>query len=148
MPAGADPFGLQRFVDAQSVSYAAAFAELRAGRKRTHWMWYIFPQARGLGRSAMAVTYGITSLAEARAYLEHPVLGVRLVECTRAVLQGEETSLAAIFGSPDDVKFVSCMTLFSLVAAPEFDVFAEAVRSKAGGALDPATIGLMGNGAM
>ncbi len=144
--AGDDAFGLQRFIDAQTATYAAALAELRAGRKRTHWMWFIFPQARGLGRSAMALTYGIASLAEARAYLAHPVLGPRLLECTRAVLAVADSPLATIFGSPDDLKFVSCMTLFSLVAQPGIDVFAEALRVMAGGRADETTIALMQNG--
>jgi uncharacterized protein (DUF1810 family) len=144
--ADADAFELQRFLDAQAVTYDVALAELRAGRKRSHWMWFIFPQARELGRSAMALRYGIASVAEAHAYLAHPVLGARLVECTRAVLAVRDASLAGIFGSPDDVKFVSCMTLFALVAEPAEDVFAKAIHEKAAGGVDRATIALMEDG--
>jgi len=108
-----DPFHLERFVAAQAPVFAAALAELRGGRKRSHWMWFVFPQLRGLGRSSMAEFYGIVSLAEARAYVAHPVLGPRLTLCAEAVLAIEGRSLREIFGSPDDVKFCSSMTLFS-----------------------------------
>src|SRR5215472_13367761 len=108
-----DPFKLERFVTAQQPVFEAVLAELRASRKRTHWMWFIFPQLAALGRSPLAKFYGIASLDEGRAYLAHPVLGPRLERCTGAVLEAEALSLHAIFGSPDDLKFRSCMTLFS-----------------------------------
>ena len=111
-----DSFDLERFVTAQAPVFATAPAELQAGEKRSHWMWFVFPQLRGLGHSAMAMRYGIGSLDEARAYLAHPLLGPRLIECTCAVLAIEGRPLHAIFGSPDDVKFCSSMTLFSLAA--------------------------------
>ncbi|WP_029013898.1 DUF1810 domain-containing protein [Niveispirillum irakense] len=109
-----DPFTLSRFVKAQATHYEAALAELAAGRKESHWMWFIFPQLFGLGRSAMADTYGISGLPEAQAYLAHPILGPRLATCTRTVLDSEAASLTDLFGTPDDMKFRSCMTLFAL----------------------------------
>ena len=112
-------FDLERFVTAQAPVFATVLNELKAGRKRSHWMWFVFPQLRGLGQSAMATRYGIGSLAEAQAYLAHPLLGPRLMECTRTVLAIEGRSLHAIFGSPDDLKFCSSMTLFSLAAEGE-----------------------------
>src|SRR4051812_39696688 len=105
----ADPHDLQRFAAAQEPVFSTALAELRAGRKRTHWMWFIFPQLRGLGRSPTAIYYGIGSLDEARAYLAHPVLGPRLDLCTDAVLGVEGRTLHEIFGSPDNMKFHSSM---------------------------------------
>ena len=111
-----DPFDLHRFVEAQDPFYSQVCAELRGGRKRTHWMWFVFPQMRGLGQSAMATKYGISCQAEAEAYLGHPVLGPRLRECTRLVNRIEDRSIDEIFGSPDNVKFRSCMDLFASVA--------------------------------
>lgn len=111
-----DPFDLQRFVQAQELDYATALGELRAGRKRSHWMWYVFPQLRGLGKSSMAQQYGISGLDEARAYLAHPVLGPRLRESAQALLELRETSALAILGSPDDMKLRSSATLFAQVA--------------------------------
>lgn len=108
-----DPFDLERFVAAQRSDYARALAELHAGLKQTHWMWYIFPQVRGLGLSSMSQRYGIGSLAEAQAYLAHPILGPRLRECVAAVLAHEGTSAFSIFGSPDDSKLRSSATLFA-----------------------------------
>ena len=108
-----DPHNLQQFVEAQESTYVQALRELPEGRKRSHWMWFIFPQLRGLGYSAMAYEYGIASRAEAVAYLEHPVLGARLWECTRSVNAVEGRSAHDIFGSPDDLKFCSSMTLFA-----------------------------------
>src|SRR4051812_12574295 len=110
----ADHFDLERFVTAQASAFATALDELKAGRKRSHWMWFIFPQLRGLGHSPMAQFYGISSLAEARAYLAHPRLGPRLILCTETVLAVEGRSVHAIFGSPDDMKFRSSMILFAL----------------------------------
>lgn len=137
-----DPFDLQRFVDAQADVYDAVCDELRGGRKTSHWMWFVFPQLRGLGQSAMAQRYGIASLDEARAYLAHPLLGARLRDCTRLVLQVEGRSVHAIFGSPDDFKFCSCMTLFAF-AAPDEDVFAQALDRYFGGEPDPRTLNLL-----
>jgi uncharacterized protein (DUF1810 family) len=112
----ADPFNLSRFVSAQAGVFGTAVAELRAGRTLTHWMWFIFPQLKGLGLSAMAQTYGITGLDEATAYLEHPVLGPRLKAALDAAHTSATTSLHVLFGSPDDLKFRSSMTLFAIVA--------------------------------
>ena len=115
--AGADPYDLQRFLDAQAGIYPRALAEIRDGRKRSHWMWFIFPQLAGLGSSGTARRYAITSRDEARAYLAHPVLGPRLVESAEAALSVTNRSAHAIFGSPDDLKLRSCATLFASVAA-------------------------------
>lgn len=139
----ADPFDLERFVTAQAPVIATALAELRAGRKRTHWIWFVFPQLRGLGRSSMATFYGIASLHEARAYLAHPILGPRLELCTRAVLELETGSLHDIFGSPDDVKFQSSMTLFAVAVADPASAFHQALDHWCGGALDPQTLKLL-----
>jgi uncharacterized protein (DUF1810 family) len=113
----ADPFDLQRFVDAQDRVYATVISELRGGRKRSHWIWFVFPQLRGLGRSATAEFYGISSLEEARAYLAHDVLGTRLRECTRLVTQIDGRSADDIFGWPDNIKVRSSMTLFARATA-------------------------------
>jgi len=137
-----DPFDLQRFVEAQSSAYARALSELRQGAKRSHWMWYIFPQLRGLGQSPMAQKYGIASLAEARAYLGHPVLGARLIECTELVLDADAASAAAIFPYPDDLKFRSSMTLFAQ-AGVEPDVFSAALKKYYDGEPDRETLRLL-----
>jgi uncharacterized protein (DUF1810 family) len=113
-----DPFGLDRFVRAQDGTFAAALAEIRGGRKHSHWMWYVLPQIAGLGFSAMSQRYAIEGVAEAQAYLEHPVLGPRLIECVAALLTIEGRSAHAIFGSPDDLKLRSCATLFAHVTPP------------------------------
>lgn len=131
----ADRFDLERFVTAQAPVFETVLAELRAGRKQSHWVWFIFPQLAGLGKSSTARFYGIGSLDEARAYLAHPVLRSRLDLCTRIVLASESPSVHAIFGSPDDFKFRSCMTLFSR-AAEDLDN-PSAVRSIAGAADSP-----------
>jgi len=133
-----DPFDLQRFVDAQESAIARVREELRAGRKRSHWIWFVFPQIAGLGFSAMAQTYAIASLDEAKAYLAHPVLGPRLRECTQLVLAVDGKTAHAIFGSPDDLKFRSCVTLFDAVAPN--DVFGEALAKYFEGKADPATL--------
>lgn len=138
-----DPFVLQRFVDAQAPVIEAVRDELRAGRKRSHWMWFVFPQYAGLGLSAMAQRYAIHSAGEARAYLAHPVLGPRLVECAGLVLAVEGRDVHAIFGSPDDMKFRSCMTLFD-AAAPEQAVFAECLAKFFAGQRDALTLRLLG----
>ena len=119
---------LQRFLDAQASVIDTALAELRSGRKRSHWMWFVFPQLGVLGRSATAKFYGIASIDEARRYVAHPVLGPRLLACTEAVLTHAGKSANAIFGSPDDLKFRSCLTLFSR-AAPQHEVFRTALRA-------------------
>lgn len=116
MSTGPDVFSLQRFVAAQDRVYAAVTSELRAGRKRSHWMWFIFPQVQGLGVSPTARHYAIGSLDEAQAYLRHPVLGARLVECTELLLAHAGTPVDRIFGYPDDLKLRSCLTLFAEVA--------------------------------
>jgi uncharacterized protein (DUF1810 family) len=107
-----DPFDLQRFVVAQDGVYGRVKAELAAGTKSSHWMWFVFPQLAGLGRSGMAQRYGIASMAEAEAYLRHPVLGARLKECCHLVLAVEGKTALQIFGSPDELKLRSCLTLF------------------------------------
>lgn len=137
-----DPYYLQRFINAQAPLMARVETELRAGRKSSHWMWFVFPQMRGLGRSAMAERYGIASLDEARAYLAHPVLGKRLRDCCSLVLAVQGSSAHAIFGSPDDSKFRSSLTLFKR-AAPEEGVFAEALQKYYAGMEDPATLALL-----
>jgi len=137
-----DEHDLNRFVDAQRSTYASALAELRGGLKRTHWMWFVFPQLAGLGRSATAERYAIASLAEAEVYLKHPVLGPRLIECATAVLDVEGRSAHEIFGSPDDLKLRSCATLFALVSAPE-SVFARLLAKYFDGA-DELTLRLLG----
>ena len=129
---------LERFVEAQAPVYDQALRELRAGRKQSHWMWFVFPQIAGLGHSAMAQTYAVESLEEARAYLAHPVLGVRLRECCQAVMDAQGKSAHDIFGSPDDLKFRSSMTLFDM-AAPN-DVFRTALEKYFDGAVDPFTL--------
>jgi len=137
-----DPFNLERFMTAQEPVFNTVLDELRAGRKRSHWMWFIFPQLRGLGRSSMAEYYGISSLAEARAYLAHPMLGPRLDLCTRTVLDIEAPSLTAIFGSPDDMKFRSCATLFALVSAERDNPFQRALDRWCDGPPDERTLAL------
>ena len=139
----ADDHDLERFLTAQASTYDAALAELRAGRKRTHWMWFVFPQLRGLGRSETARFYGIASLAEARAYLDHEVLGTRLVQCAEALLPHEGKSAREIMGSPDDVKLRSSMTLFAAVAG-EGSVFSEVLDRFFDGQPDPLTLGALG----
>jgi uncharacterized protein (DUF1810 family) len=133
-----DPFDLDRFVQAQDPVMAQVRRELGEGRKRSHWMWFVFPQLRNLGRSAIARHYGIGSLEEARAYLAHPVLGPRLVECTELVNKVEGRSVHEIFGSPDDLKFRSSMTLFAL-ARPGPSVFRDALDKHFGGEPDRLT---------
>jgi uncharacterized protein (DUF1810 family) len=113
-----DPYDLNRFVRAQQDDYERALSEITSGQKRTHWMWYIFPQLDGLAFSSTAKRYAIKSVEEARSYLEHPILGPRLLNCAEAVVGVEGRSAAEIFGSPDDLKLKSCATLFSSVAPP------------------------------
>jgi len=134
-----DPFDLQRFVDAQDLVIDEVCNELRAGRKRSHWMWFVFPQLAGLGHSAMAQRYAIASLAEARAYLAHALLGPRLRDCSALVLAVEGRSVHQIFGAPDDLKFWSSMTLFD-AADPSEPVFRDCLGKYFGGRSDPGTL--------
>jgi uncharacterized protein (DUF1810 family) len=133
-----DSFELHRFVDAQAPVYAQVMSELRSGRKRSHWIWFIFPQIAGLGHSAMARRYGIASRGEALAYLEHSVLGSRLLECTQTVCGIQNRSIGEILGSPDDLKFGSSMTLFHAVS--NYPVFGNALDKFYSGARDQATL--------
>lgn len=135
----ADPFDLQRFVDAQEPVYEQVRAELRAGRKQSHWMWFIFAQIAGLGLSATSVFYALSSLDEAKAYLAHPLLGPRLRECAELALEVEGRTAREIFGAVDEMKFRSSMTLFSR-AAPEEPLFSRCLEKYFGGGLDPATL--------
>jgi len=134
-----DPYDLARFVSAQAPVYDQVLAELRAGRKRSHWMWFVFPQLAGLGHSAMAQHYAIGSLGEAQAYLSHPVLGSRLRECSALVLAVATSDIHSILGAPDDLKFHSSMTLFER-AAPGEAVFRDCLRKYFGGQPDPLTL--------
>ena len=138
-----DPFDLQRFVTAQASTFETALAELHAGRKQTHWMWFIFPQLRGLGQSSTAHLYGIASLDEARSYLDHPVLGPRLDLATQAVRAVSGRSVQQIFGSPDHLKFRSSLTLFALASAEANNRFSEALDLWFEGRTDEATLKLL-----
>ncbi len=137
-PLNGVPFDLRRFVEAQAPVWPHVLSELRAGRKQSHWMWFVFPQIAGLGHSTMAQHFAIASRAEARAYLDHAVLGPRLLEVTRLVLSVEGRSAHEVFGSPDDLKFRSSMTLFDAVSPN--DIFAAALRKYFNGARDAATL--------
>src|SRR5438445_5795395 len=134
-----DQYDLQRFVDAQQPVFENVCAELRAGHKRSHWMWFVFPQIKGLGHSALAHKFAISSLEEAKTYLEHPVLGSRLRECSRLVAAVNGRSIDEIFGYPDDMKFHSSMTLFAQTTADN-QVFNDCLRKYFGGEPDPATL--------
>ena len=138
----ATDFNLERFVTAQAPVFATVLAELRAGRKRTHWMWFIFPQIKGLGSSATAVYFAIDSREEAAAYLKHPVLGPRLLECTRLVLDVKGRTSIQIFGLIDDLKFRSSMTLFAEVTLKE-TVFREALEKYFDGEADALTLEIL-----
>lgn len=148
MPAWPPPEakGLQRFVEAQAPVYDAVCRELRAGRKTSHWMWFVFPQLRVLGRSATARHFGLADLAEAQAYAAHPLLGPRLVECSGLVLEAEGRSAHEIFGTPDDLKLCSCMTLFEAAATPPAPVFARVLERLFAGERDPLTVAALGHG--
>lgn len=137
-----DPFDLDRFLKAQADDYEDALAEIKAGQKRTHWMWYIFPQLNGLGFSSMSKRYSIKSIEEAKAYLHHPILGSRLLECAQAVVDVEGRSIAAIFGSPDDQKLRSCATLFASVS-PSDSVFERILEKYYHGERDDQTLQLL-----
>jgi uncharacterized protein (DUF1810 family) len=134
-----DPYSLQRFVEAQDPVYEEVCSELRSGRKTSHWMWFVFPQIAGLGHSFMAQEYAISSLDEAKAYLRHPVLGPRLTECTELVMRVEGKTIRQIFGSPDDLKFRSSMTLFA-AASPDIAIFQQALNKYFGGEPDRLTL--------
>jgi uncharacterized protein (DUF1810 family) len=139
-----DPHNLQRFVDAQAPVYSTVLAELRAAHKTSHWMWFVFPQIAGLGRSPMAQKFAIASLEEARAYLAHGVLGARLRECTQLLLAAPNKPIGDILGDPDDLKFRSSMTLFALAHGTRDSIFAAALRQFFNGEADPRTRQLAG----
>lgn len=138
-----DPFDLHRFTSAQDRVYDSVLAELSSGQKRSHWMWFIFPQLDGLGHSSTARHYAIKSIEEARQYLHHPILGARLVQCSEAVLAVEGRSVAQIFGYPDDMKLKSSMTLFALVADDPHSVFNALLEKYFHGERDERTIQLL-----
>lgn len=137
-----DPFDLARFVSAQAGVHERACRELLAGRKASHWMWFVFPQICGLGYSDRSIRYAINSLEEAQAYLAHPILGPRLRECIELVLSHADRSAHAIFGAPDDTKFRSCLTLFSVASGDS--LFARGLEIFFDGSPDPATLSLLG----
>jgi uncharacterized protein (DUF1810 family) len=137
-----DLYDLTRFVEAQEHTYTEALSEIRAGRKRSHWMWYVFPQFVGLGSSPTSLHYAIKSREEAQAYLAHPILGPRLIECAEAALQVEGRSALQIFGSPDDMKLRSSATLFASVS-PEGSVFHQIIDKYFDGKQDVRTVELL-----
>ena len=137
------PYHLQRFVEAQDPIYEAVLDELRSGLKTGHWMWFVFPQIKGLGFSSMARRFEIASLEEAGAYLEHPILGSRLRECTHVLNELEGRTIRQIFGQPDDLKFRSSMTLFAKVAQAD-QIFQTALGKYCEGKQDPLTLGILG----
>ncbi len=139
-----DPFNLNRFLLAQEGIYAQALAELKNGQKRTHWMWFIYPQIRGLGQSPTSQQYAIQSQEEARQYLDHPVLGARLRECAQAILSVEGRTASEIFGFPDDLKLRSCMTLFASVAEPG-SIFERVLEKYFHGERDARTLAILQN---
>jgi uncharacterized protein (DUF1810 family) len=141
-PSPADPFDLDRFVAAQEHAFADVRRELQAGRKTSHWMWFVFPQAEGLGWSAMAQRYALRSLAEARAYLDHPILGRRLLECVDLLLRIQGRSARDVLGEPDDLKLRSSMTLFAL-AAGEGSPFERVLEQYFAGEADGVTLGVV-----
>ena len=137
-----NPSGLSRFVEAQDKVYDQVLSELRSGRKTSHWMWFIFPQFAGLGSSDVSQFYAIKSMDEARAYLQHPILGPRLIECSEAVLSVKHRSAHEIFGSPDDMKLKSCMTLFANIS-PAGSVFEKVLDQYYNGERDSRTLRLI-----
>jgi uncharacterized protein (DUF1810 family) len=139
-----DPYDLERFVQAQARHYVDALAEVRAGHKRSHWMWFVFPQLEGLGSSHMARKYAITGAAEARAYLAHPLLGPRLRECCEALLGVAGRTAREIFGGIDEMKLRSCVTLFACVSPPG-SVFERVLRKYFDGSQDEETLRLLAN---
>jgi uncharacterized protein (DUF1810 family) len=141
-----EPHHLERFLKAQEKDHAQALSELRSGRKKSHWMWYVFPQLAGLGKSPTSKLYAIKDLGEAEAYLKHPTLGPRLLECAEACLRIEGASALDVFGSPDDLKLRSCATLFACIS-PEGSVFERLLERYFAGERDPATLRLLGESA-
>ncbi|MBD1867842.1 DUF1810 domain-containing protein [Cyanobacteria bacterium FACHB-471] len=137
-----DVYDLNRFLQAQQANYEQALSEIKSGRKRSHWMWYVFPQFDGLGSSSTSKRYSIKSVAEAKAYLSHPILGSRLIECAEAVLSVEGRTAYEIFGSPDDMKLKSCATLFAYVS-PEKSVFDQLLDRFFQGKRDEKTLRLL-----
>ena len=144
-PGSADPYDLTRFVLGQELNYEDARSEIRNGRKRSHWMWYIFPQYQGLGSSPTSRRYAIKSMAEASAYLQHPILGPRLLECAEAALGVTGRSAHELFGSPDDMKLQSCATLFASVSPPG-SVFERLLQKYFDDTGDEKTLSLLGSG--
>ncbi|RTZ44729.1 DUF1810 domain-containing protein [Candidimonas sp. SYP-B2681] len=142
-----DPYDLERFIHAQAPVYQQICAELQQGQKRSHWMWFVFPQIAGLGHSAMAQKYALRSLEEAVAYLQHPILGARLVECTELVQAVNGRSIEQIFGLPDNLKFHSSMTLFSK-ASPNTQIFSSVIQKYFHGQIDAATLKILVNQAI
>jgi uncharacterized protein (DUF1810 family) len=140
----ADPYSLTRFLQAQERDYDRAMSEIRSGRKRSHWMWYVFPQFDGLGFSSTSRQYAIKSVAEAEAYLRHPILGPRLLESVQAMLDLEDRSARDVFGWPDDMKLRSCATLFACVS-PAGSVFEQVLDKYFGGERDDKTLSLLGH---
>ena len=145
MPNSADPYNLSRFVNAQEDDYEQALSELRDGQKRSHWIWYTFPQIDGLAFSSTSKRYAIKSVEEARAYLDHPILGPRLLECAGALLRVEGRSATEVLGSPDDMKLRSCATLFASVL-PAGSVFDRLLEKYYRGERDSKTLQLLGIG--
>jgi len=139
---GNDPYDLDRFVQVQTHNFDIALVEIASGRKRSHWMWYIFPQFAGLGFSAMSQRYAIRSAAEAQAYLNHPILGPRLMQCCKALLAINGRSAHEIFGSPDDMKLQSCATLFASIT-PVDSVFAHVLKQYFSGQRDQKTLNML-----
>ena len=135
-------YDLSRFLKAQKLDYETALAEIRAGRKRSHWIWFIFPQLKGLGFSGMADYYGIDGIGEAKAYMEDPLLSARLVEISEALLTLQSSDPRAVMGPPDDMKLRSCMTLFH-AAAPEVPVFPKVLKKYFGGCGDERTLRML-----
>lgn len=135
--------GLQKFLDAQDGIYETALQELRTGKKKSHWMWFIFPQLLGLGRSATAQFYGISGLSEAKAYLAHPILGFRIRETVAVLLQQNHYDAYLIFGSPDDLKLKSCLTLFAIAEEEKNNIFRKALEVYFQGISDPKTVEML-----
>lgn len=140
-----DPYRLSRFIEAQEPVYETVLRELEHGRKKSHWMWFIFPQIGGLGHSPTALRFAISSLDEARAYLTHPLLGSRLIQCTRTINAVRNRTAHQIFGSPDDMKLLSSMTLFRQ-AADDPEPFETAIERYFGGKADPLTLDILARG--
>jgi uncharacterized protein (DUF1810 family) len=138
-----DPFDLRRFLEAQEPSYAIALSELKGGRKHSHWMWFVFPQIDGLGRSPTTKQYAIRNVAEAKTYLSHPVLGARLIECTKTLLNARGLSAFDVFGHPDDLKFCSSMTLFEYASSGD-SLFSQALDQYCEGQRDAKTLAIVG----